>query len=597
MLISRRLCYFCVTVLFALTLISAANAQTTVPAAKWSTTGYGKYASNTIEFFHGTYTRLNNGTVIATGSRYLDRDDAIRSSVEIYNPVTGTWSDAEPMHYPRTNHDALLLPDGKLLVIGGVKPSSPAPVGYAGPPEIYDPATGKWTVIKLSGVDISGRYGLIPYVASHFLLPNGKVLILSGFGRVETFFLDPNTGQVEEGPKYLQQTGAGFVRSPDNSAAILFNGRILLRTSKRLFTFDPDGPLWNELPTPQVGDSSPDFKINTILPSGEAFSILTSSTGVQSPILNYYHGVFDGSLWKDIVQRNFGDPGNYFSASVPLTSGNEVLTIQSSFPTLYNTTTKSAQLTGYSPSRLYTPVLLADGRVLAGESIYGIDFGVTPTITSTSSASYRVEPIARNSIASVFGSDIGSQAITIKGSDGVEHNVPTVFASTTNQINFLIPETIPYGQAEMSIGNHKGLLSITDVSPGIFTANSNGSGAPAAVVLRVKGDGTQVYEPVAELNPATGRFAPIAIDQGSEADQLILVLFGTGMRNNVSINKTVAYIGEMRAGVQYIGAQGGFAGLDQMNIIIPRNLAGRGEVDVHVTVSGKTANPVRIKIK
>ncbi|MGE0884677.1 MAG: hypothetical protein AB7P14_14125 [Blastocatellales bacterium] len=596
MLISIKPCYFCLAVLFALTLISTATAQSTAPTAKWSTTRYGKHASNTVEFFHGTYTRLNNGTVIATGSRYLNGDDALRSSVEIYDPVTGTWNDADPMHFPRTNHDALLLADGRLLVIGGVKPSSPAPIEYAGPPEIYDPATGKWTVLNLTGVDLSNRYGLIPFIASHFLLPSGKVLIIGGFGRVETFFLDPNTGHIVEGPKYLQQNGAGFVRSPDNSAAILFNGSLLLRTSKRLFTFDPDDLLLNELPTPKVGDSSPDFVISTILPTGEAFSILTSFTGVQEPILNYYHGIFDGNLWKDIAQRNFGDPGNSLTASVPLTSGTEVLTIQSGVPTLYNTITKTARLTDYSPSRLYTPVLLADGRVLAGESIYGIDFGVTPTITSTTSASYRVEPLARNSIASVFGSGIGGHAITIKGSDGVQYNVPTVFADTPNQINFLIPETVPYGQAEMTVGNQKGLLSITDVSPGIFTANANGRGAPAAVLLRVKGDGTQIYEPVVEFNPATGSFDPIAIDQGSEADQLILVLFGTGMKNNVSTEKTIAYIGDRRARVQYIGAQGDFLGLDQVNLILPKGLSS-STYTVRLTVNGKTANEVIIRLK
>jgi uncharacterized protein (TIGR03437 family) len=38
-------------------------------------------------------------------------------------------------------------------------------------------------------------------------------------------------------------------------------------------------------------------------------------------------------------------------------------------------------------------------------------------------------------------------------------------------------------------------------------------------------------------------------------------------------------------------------GLDQANVRLPRNLIGRGEVDVALVVDGKTANTVRIGIK
>lgn len=34
-----------------------------------------------------------------------------------------------------------------------------------------------------------------------------------------------------------------------------------------------------------------------------------------------------------------------------------------------------------------------------------------------------------------------------------------------------------------------------------------------------------------------------------------------------------------------------------MNVRVPRELAGRGEVDLIVTVNGKQANPVRIHIR
>jgi uncharacterized protein (TIGR03437 family) len=49
--------------------------------------------------------------------------------------------------------------------------------------------------------------------------------------------------------------------------------------------------------------------------------------------------------------------------------------------------------------------------------------------------------------------------------------------------------------------------------------------------------------------------------------------------------------------VLFAGAQGTLAGLDQVNVQLPRSLAGRGEVDVVLMADGKTANVVRVNFK
>lgn len=56
-------------------------------------------------------------------------------------------------------------------------------------------------------------------------------------------------------------------------------------------------------------------------------------------------------------------------------------------------------------------------------------------------------------------------------------------------------------------------------------------------------------------------------------------------------------IGGIAAPVIFAGEQGEFAGLDQINVALPSALAGRGDVEVALTVDGKAANPVRITIK
>jgi uncharacterized protein (TIGR03437 family) len=53
----------------------------------------------------------------------------------------------------------------------------------------------------------------------------------------------------------------------------------------------------------------------------------------------------------------------------------------------------------------------------------------------------------------------------------------------------------------------------------------------------------------------------------------------------------------LTAEVLYAGAQGEFAGLDQVNIQLPAGLSGSGEVDVQLTVDGKNANVVRVAIR
>lgn len=49
--------------------------------------------------------------------------------------------------------------------------------------------------------------------------------------------------------------------------------------------------------------------------------------------------------------------------------------------------------------------------------------------------------------------------------------------------------------------------------------------------------------------------------------------------------------------MSFAGKHQDFEGLDQVNVLVPRSLMGRGEVDVLLTVEAQMANPVRIQIK
>ncbi len=239
------------------------------------------------------------------------------------------------------------------------------------------------------------------------------------------------------------------------------------------------------------------------------------------------------------------------------------------------------------------------------------------TVTAVSAASFDGSSLAAESIVSAFGTNLATatQAATtaplpatlagttikIRDSANVERDAPLFFVSPT-QVNFLIPAGVAAGAASLNLtsgdgATAAGALQIANVAPSLFTANANGQGVAAAVALRVRANGQQVIEEIARWDAAQNRFVAVPIDLGVENEQVFLILFGTGLRNRASLSAAGARIGGIDAQVLFAGAQGDFVGLDQVNLALPRSLAGRGEVDIVLMVDGKAANTAQANIK
>jgi uncharacterized protein (TIGR03437 family) len=131
----------------------------------------------------------------------------------------------------------------------------------------------------------------------------------------------------------------------------------------------------------------------------------------------------------------------------------------------------------------------------------------------------------------------------------------------------------------------------------LFTANANGQGVPAAEIYRVAGNVTTYGGYVFQFDMATNRFVPTPIDLGPPGEQVFLAFYGTGFRSRSALSAVACQIGGEISEVVYAGPQPRLVGLDQINVRIPRSLAGRSEVDVVMTVDGKMANTVRINIR
>jgi N-acetylneuraminic acid mutarotase len=115
-----------------------------------------------------TATLLPNGKVlVAGGISSTTSFYGFLTSCELYDPATDTWTLTGSLGTERSGHTATLLPNGKVLVVGGVNNS-----GFLNSAELYDPATGTWS----PAATFTGAR------ASHTatLLPNGKVLVVGG---------------------------------------------------------------------------------------------------------------------------------------------------------------------------------------------------------------------------------------------------------------------------------------------------------------------------------------------------------------------------------------------------------------------------------
>jgi uncharacterized protein (TIGR03437 family) len=196
---------------------------------------------------------------------------------------------------------------------------------------------------------------------------------------------------------------------------------------------------------------------------------------------------------------------------------------------------------------------------------------------------------------------LAGTTVKVKDSAGILRPAPLFFVSPT-QVNYQIPPGTAAGPATVTITSGDGTVStglalLKAVAPGLFTANGNGQGVAAALALRVKADGSQSYEPVAQFDAAQNKFIARPLDLGPATDQVYLVLFGTGIRQRSSLSAVIATIGGAYAEVSFAGASPDFVGLDQINVRVPRSLAGRGEIDVLLTVEAQMANAVRVNIR
>ncbi len=156
-------------------------------------------------------TLLPDGKVLIAGG--MRRNQDFYTSAELYDPATGKFESTGEMSQPRVGHIAVLLRSGKVLVAGGW-------VGQGGTDsaELYDPATGKFAVIAR----MTTRRGR----PSATLLADGDVLIAGGEQKENESLSSAEIFRVKTSS--FQAVGSMHHARVSHTATLLRDGRILI---------------------------------------------------------------------------------------------------------------------------------------------------------------------------------------------------------------------------------------------------------------------------------------------------------------------------------------------------------------------------------
>jgi N-acetylneuraminic acid mutarotase len=231
---------------------------------------------------YNTSTLLPNGKVLVVGGQYQGNTLA---SAELYDPKTNTWTNTGSLHVARSYHTATLLPNGKVLVVGGTRLASPPVFAQGTPPEgaldlaeLYDPASGKWTV--------TDNLHVARFAHTANLLTNGQVLVAGGLGGVggdsilaSSELYNPKTGSWKITDNLLLPLFNQFSISLPGGQAFLVGGKPTLQTdaaSTELYNLS--NGTWSSPGNSHTGINGP----CAILPNGK---VLVAGGAVDGQVL------------------------------------------------------------------------------------------------------------------------------------------------------------------------------------------------------------------------------------------------------------------------------------------------------------------------
>jgi N-acetylneuraminic acid mutarotase len=310
-----------------------------------------------------TATLLSDGKLLVTGGCAGKNCNSLAlASAELYDPATGTWTLTGSLATARAGHTATLLPGGEVLVSGG---SGDQP-GLLESAELYNPTTGSWT--------LTGRLNIARRLHTATLLADGKILVAGGsdgsIGAASAELYDPVTGT-------WTLTGSMTTGRVEHTATLLANGQVLVVGGSRLGSsaelYDPQTATWS------LTDSNITARADhtaTLLSSGEvlvAGSLTLPSRNSAVSSAELYEPAQGWRVTGSMADARFDHSATLLRSGEVLVAGGTNNFVVYASAELYNPTIGAWRPTAPMPSVRWrhTASLLTDGRVLVTGGMTG----------------------------------------------------------------------------------------------------------------------------------------------------------------------------------------------------------------------------------
>jgi len=245
--------------------------------------------------------------------------------------------------------------------------------------------------------------------------------------------------------------------------------------------------------------------------------------------------------------------------------------------------------------------------------------------SAVNAASFQASvPVPQSGLVALFGSGIvsGSSATasgapwptSLLNRQVVVNDVtpaPLYFVGPT-QVNFQFPSAAPAGSQRIAVRLADtgeliagGTILVAATSPGLFTANSSGTGQAAAVnqdnTINSSSNPAPVGSVITLYGTGQGQVSPQVLDgtaaPSSPLATTVAVPTSDGKTCTTSQPSMCVAIGSGFGNVQFSGLAPGYIGLWQINVLIPQGTATGNAVSVRVLIDGSPSNTVTVAIR
>lgn len=222
---------------------------------------------------------------------------------------------------------------------------------------------------------------------------------------------------------------------------------------------------------------------------------------------------------------------------------------------------------------LFTQRLNPADAILNGASV-GHELGAPRTIAPDSVALASGVGLAGSAIQAQrqadggFPTSLAGTAVTVNGRPA------EVYYVSSTQVTFHVPEETELGTAEVLLTNADGIqmrsqITVANSAPGVFTQNGEGEGRPVVFDL------DNLFGSIFMPDSAWRRY----------------YVYATGVRRATDVQ---VMINGLPVTVEAVKACRGLPGLDQITIILPRNMTSTGDASLVIQADGVVSNPTSL---